>query len=86
MHSCIPMRSHAGPHLVVQCFGIGMALLSQCPQRPCIQRQPLVIMLHELCQIQQAGHDLWGDGGGGQGGLQAAWDSYIFISCRSKYF
>mmetsp|Transcript_13522 Transcript_13522/g.28910 ORF Transcript_13522/g.28910 Transcript_13522/m.28910 type:complete len:234 (-) Transcript_13522:500-1201(-) len=58
--------------LVVQRLGKRMALLRQCSQGAGVQGQPLVVMLHEFCQVEQRGHDLGGDGGACQSGLQAA--------------
>ena len=55
------------PHLCKR-----MALLCQCPQGACVQRQPLVVVLHELGEVEESGDGFGGDGGAGQGGLMAA--------------
>ena len=49
-----------------------MALLGQRPQRPCVEGQPLVIVLHELGEVEESSDSLRGDGGAGKGRLQAA--------------
>lgn len=68
-HMCPGPRAPPSPHLIVQSLRKGVALLRQCTQSAGIQRQALVVMLHEFREVEQRRHRLGRDGGRGQGGL-----------------
>ena len=51
------------------------SLFRQQPHLPGVQRKLLLVVLHELSQVEQRGDNLGGDGGRGQGRLQGSHQS-----------
>lgn len=58
--------------LVVQRLGVSVAFLGQGAERARVQRQPLVVVLHKLGQVEQGGDDFGWNGGRGKRGLERA--------------
>jgi hypothetical protein len=67
-HSKSKGRSHLGK---------GVALVSKSTERTSVERQRPLIVLHELCQVEESCNDFRWDGWTSKGSLEAAYESSL---------